>query len=122
MLQAQAMAGGLSAIAAQALGGTIASGLTATGTTNANALALSQAINQFSTVAAGTGAILPTFAVPGDVVEIYNGGANALLVYPPVLGQINALTVTTGGFSVAAGKSARFVRFGAIGWFSSLSA
>jgi hypothetical protein len=69
------------------------------GTTQANALPLGADNNAFSTVGAGTGAILPAMN-PGDDVTVYNGGANALLIYPPVGGMIKGLGVNA-GYSLA---------------------
>jgi hypothetical protein len=87
---------GVSANTATAGGtqGTGATGLTATGTTQANAFALANDVVKFTTVAAGSGIILPT-SNGGDCGSIFNGGANALLIYPPVGGQINNLAVNT---------------------------
>lgn len=99
---------GISPQASVNLCGDVATGLTATGTTNADALALSAVINNVTTTAASTGVKLPPFE-SGSAVFVANQGANALLVYPPASGQINALTVITGGFSVGAGKSAWFI-------------
>ena len=121
-LQAQVAAGGVPAVAAAAIVGNVATGLVATGTTNADALAIGAAHNDFVTVAASTGAILPASMGVGDVINVYNQGANALLVYPFATGQINALTATTGGFSVGAGKSAFFTRTGSIAIRTNLSA
>jgi hypothetical protein len=90
---------GLSAINAQAITGTVADSLTATGATQATALALAGDINRFTTVAAATGALCPAMN-PGDYIEVFNGGANALLVYPPTGAKINALG-TNAGYSVA---------------------
>lgn len=99
-LQARIVASGLSAINAQAIQGTVANALTATGSTQGTALALGADLNRFTTVAASTGAILPAMN-PGDNMQVFNGGANALLVYPPVGGTINALAANA-GYSVAA--------------------
>ena len=60
--------------------GSVSSGLTATGTTLATALGLTSTTNQFSTVAANTGATLPAM-IPGQTVFIYNDGASPLTVY-----------------------------------------
>lgn len=90
---------GISAVQAAAIAGTVANTQTATGSTQATALALPADITRFTTVAASTGTILPAMN-PGDYVEIYNGGANALSVYPPVGGAINAIA-TNSAFSVA---------------------
>ena len=98
-LQQRLVQAGLSANQATAIQGTVASGLTATGSTQATALALGADLNAFTTVASGAGCILPAMN-PGDEITVYNGGANALLVYPPVGGQIKGLGTNT-GYSVA---------------------
>ena len=69
----------------------VATGLTAAGTNETNAYEVTFAKNSFTTVAAGTGAILDSDSAPGDTQMIYNGGANALSVYPTSGAQINAL-------------------------------
>jgi hypothetical protein len=112
---------GLSPLAATNICGDVATALTATGTTNADALALSATINQVSTTAASTGVRLMS-PESGSGVVVINSGANALLVYPSTGAQINALTVTTGGFSIAAGGRAMFVGTGSANWFAILSA
>jgi hypothetical protein len=112
---------GLSPLAAVNICGDVATALTATGTTNADALALSATINQVSTTAASTGVRLMS-PESGSGVVVINSGANALLVYPSTGAQINALTATTGGFSVAAGGRAMFVGTGSANWFAILSA
>lgn len=94
------VAAGLSAINAQAIQGTVANNLTALGASQATALLLPADINKFTTVAASTGAILQA-SNPGDSGTVFNGGANALLLYPPVGGKINALG-TNAGYSIAA--------------------
>lgn len=91
---------GLSAINAQAIQGTVANSLTATGSSQATALLLPADINKFTTVAASTGAILQA-SNPGDSGTVFNGGVSALLLYPPVGGKINALG-TNAGYSIAA--------------------
>lgn len=90
---------GLSANQAAAVQGTVAAALTATGTTQATALPLGADNNNFTTVAAGSGCILPAMN-PGDDITVYNGGANALLIYPPVGAQIKGLGANT-GYSLA---------------------
>lgn len=91
---------GMSAVQAKAIQGTTANSLTATGSTQATALSLPADINKFTTVAGSTGAIIPA-ANAGDSGTVFNGGANALLLYPPVGGIINALS-TNAGYSIAA--------------------
>jgi len=115
------MAGGNSASSAVQICGDVADTLTAAGSTNADALGLSAVINRVTTAAASTGVRL---MVPeaGSMVMVVNSGANALLVYPGTGAAINALTVTTAGFSVAAGGRAMFVGTSSANWFALLSA
>lgn len=98
-LSARLSAAGFSAVQAQAVEGTVANTLTATGTTQATALALAADINRFTTVGANSGAILPAMN-GGDRITVFNGGANALSLYPPVGGQINAVGTNT-AYSIA---------------------
>lgn len=107
-LQARIVASGLSAINAQAIQGTVAVGLTAAGTVQANALPLGADVNQFTTVGAGTGAILPAMNPGDEIVLTIAGVANALLLYPPVGGKINALGVNA-GYSIAVATPTVFV-------------
>lgn len=115
------MGSGLAAAAAQNICGDVTGALTATGTTNADALQLNSAINNVTTTAASTGVKLFAAEV-GSMVVVGNLGANALLVYPAASGQINALTATTGGFSVGAGKTAIFFGVSGTNWIANLSA
>jgi hypothetical protein len=101
--------------------GDVSNNLTATGTTNADALPISTVIARVTTAAAGTGVRLMT-PEEGAQVAIINSGANPLLVYPSTGAAINALAVTTGGFSVPAGGRALFVATGSANWFAILSA
>lgn len=108
-LQARLVAGGFSAVQAQASVGTTANGLSAAGSTQATAVALGADVNRFTTVGAGTGCIVPPMN-PGDEVEIINGQAtNALLVYPPVGATINQLSANT-AYSVAVATPSCFVQ------------
>ena len=115
------MGSGVAALAAQSICGDVANTLTATGTTNADALQLNAAINNVTTTAAGTGVRL-FVAETGASVVVSNQGANALLVYPAASGQINALTATTGGFSVGAGKTVTLFAVSGTNWVTNLSA
>jgi len=112
---------GLSPLAATNVCGDVADVLTAAGSSNTDALALSAAINRVTTTAASTGVRLMVPEVGSQVVVI-NSGASALLVYPGTGVSINALTATTGGFSVAAGGRALFVGTSSTNWFAILSA
>lgn len=98
-LSARLTVSGLSAIQAQAIQGTTANNLTATGSTQGTALALPADICKFTTVAGSTGALIPP-ANPGDSGTVFNGGANALSLYPPTGGKINAVA-TNSAYSIA---------------------
>jgi hypothetical protein len=112
---------GLAPLAAVNICGDVADTLTAAGTSNTDALALSAAINRVTTTALNTGVRL-MLPETGSQVMVINSGANALLVYPGTGASINALTATTGGFSVAAGGRALFVGTSSTNWFAVLSA
>jgi hypothetical protein len=125
---ARLMAAGIPAEAAVQLGTDSGAGLlTATGSTYAGAFVLLADFNIFGTVASGTGAVLP-FAEGQPPQVVFNGGTNALTVYPQPGEFIN--TGTAGAsFSVTAAKSAVFVpgrRLDQVppvgGWIANLSA
>lgn len=102
------MAAGMSSQAANVISGDVSSNLTALGTNKATSLALGNAVNYLGTVAASTGASLPAMNV-GDMVEVYNNGANAALIYTTigVSDVINAQSAN-GGFTVSTAKGASF--------------
>ena len=119
---------GTSPVQAATISGTFQAGQTALGTTQANAFAIFNNYTHFSTTAAGTGAVLPVVsataglgAQQSDEYVVYNYGANALLVYPG-LGAGIGIGATNAGFSVAAGKSAKFVLVSTTLWGVMLSA
>lgn len=60
----------------------IATGLISTGATQLTALGLTDDWNEVDTVAPGTGVQIPQLS-PGQPIAVFNGGANALNVYPP---------------------------------------
>jgi len=116
-LKSELMSSGLTALQANLLAQDPASAaLTATGTTQGTALALTSNFSVFGTVGSNTGAIL---GAPGMYL-IVNGGANPLLLYPPVGGNINGGTVNA-SFSVTNAKSAIAISNG-LTWFVNLSA
>ena len=97
-----------------------ASGLTAAGTTQGTALAITNQTNEFTTVAASSGGILPS-PEQGEFIFVANAGANALNVYPATGHSINALA-SNAPFSLAAGKNAVFWAATASKWYANLSA
>ena len=89
------MAAGIPATAAAA--DTISSvqtAISAAGTTQGTATTIQADWNDLGTVASGAGVILYN-GVIGDSCYVYNGGANAVKVYPPLSGQINQLSANT---------------------------
>lgn len=96
------------------------SALSAAGTTQGTATAITKQTNQFTTVGAGQGAILPS-PEQGEFIFVANAGANALSVYPATGHSINALAANA-AFSLAVGKNALFWAATASKWYAILSA
>ena len=72
--------------------------LTAAGTTRADALALTKAMNNVTTAGSGTGVVLPaasTVGVGGTVI-VYNNGANPIKVYAAGSDTIDGTAGSTG--------------------------
>lgn len=99
----------------------VATGLTATGTTQGTALAISADVNFVSTVGANSGVILYNGVIGDSVFVMNDGGANALTVYPPVGGKVNNLA-TNAGFTLAANTPVVCFKVTATRWFAILSA
>ena len=79
----------------------VGTSITAAGTNQGTATALTKEINIVSTVPSGNGVVLPT-AVAGMVLTITNTSANSLLVYPASGGTINSLAANAALTQVAA--------------------
>ena len=69
--------------------------VSAAGTVQSNATILTTEFNRVSTVASGSGVVLPS-AIAGMAITIVNTSANSLLVYPASGAQINALSANVG--------------------------
>jgi hypothetical protein len=123
MIKAKMMGVGTPPMMAQVTVGTVTNTLTASGSTQGTALAISDDVNIFTTVAASTGTILPgsTLVSAGDNILVVNYGANALTVYPPTGGKINNGSANA-GVSVAANKNAEFVCINGTDYIGLLSA
>lgn len=107
------MGSGVGAQAAQNICGDTATGLTATGTVAGDAYQLAAVVNQFSTVASGTGAkLMPT--EPGAMVIVRNSGASTLTLYPATSSTIN------GSASIAVPAATTVLVFATAGttWFA----
>lgn len=110
------MAAGMSADLAGMLGQQTATNLTATGTTYNNAFVLITQNAFFSTVPTGSGCLLPS-STAEPPYTVYNGGANALNVYPTTTQVIN------GGapgvpFVLGVGEVAVFTAADNVGWLA----
>jgi hypothetical protein len=75
----------------------VGTSISAAGTNQGTGTSLTKEINIVSTVASGSGVVLPT-AVAGMIINVTNTNANTLLVYPASGAQINSLG-TNAGFS-----------------------
>ena len=112
------------ATALTSLGTSVATALTATGTTQSDALQVTSVLNVFATVAANTGAKLNSSAALDGQTQrqtVYNGGANALKVYPATGQAINSLA-TNAGHLLAPKTSCMYFLVSATQWIANLSA
>lgn len=97
--------------------------LTATGSNQGTAYAVTSDLSIFTTVSAGTGAILPAIdpngnaVAPGYTIEIMNEGANTLAVYPPASQKINTAG-TNAAVTLYPQGSARFTLGSAGQWYT----
>lgn len=105
-------------LAAQ-FGDDITVAVAAAGTTQLTAIPLTGSVTFLTTAAASSGVILPTASGKGEY-GVFNGGANAVAVYPAVGESINGSSANT-SFSVTNGKSAIFKPVGQK-WLAVLSA
>jgi len=108
------MGAGNSPFAAVAIAGDLADNLTATGTTQTDALGLTSVFNIVGTTAASTGVRLMT-SEPACEVVVKNLGANTLNVYPATGQAINALAANA-AYTISAGASATFLGRASGGW------
>lgn len=102
--------------------GTVTNSLTATGTTQADAYALGLTdYNIFTTVAASTGARLPSTMSAGDEMWVVNYGASTLSLYPPTGGKINNGSANA-AISITANKNANIVCIDGTNFVAAISA
>ncbi len=91
----------------------------AAGSDQTNAGKLSAGINAVTAADGTKGVILPRGKKDKTVRVINTVSNQALKVYPDAGGQINALTVTTGAFTQAAGSTATYVCDADLHWYVS---
>ena len=89
-------------------------GLTAVGSTRADALQLTRIYNSVDTAASGTGVLLPPTQM-GATIFIANSGANTIKVYPYDTGS--TINQTTSA-SIASNYSNIFFAVSATKWYS----
>jgi hypothetical protein len=94
----------------------IATGISAAGTSWGTATQLTKEINVVSTVATGAGVSLPS-AVAGMIIIINNTSANSLLVYPYPASYINGLPIST-AFSHVTLASLQYYAVSATQWYT----
>jgi len=117
MIPSRVLASGLNSLTSLCVCGDGVTGLTATGSSAADALAMTSVFNRVTTTGASTGVILPTTEMGADVV-VANDGANALTVYP----QSGSTIDGNSSVSIAAGKRRVFFGFSNSLWISLLGA
>ena len=94
----------------------VGTAISAAGTVQANATAITKEINVVSTVESGAGVVLPT-SVPGMVLIITNTNANSLLVYPAAGAAINSLAANA-AFTQVANATLQFVAPTTTQWYT----
>lgn len=107
---------GISPFQAVNINGEYADNLTATGSTQTDALQLNSTYSIVTTAATGTGVRLPA-GEPSSEILIKNLGANTLNVYPPVGGNFNGGT-TNAAITVAAGAAQWIIGRSALVWIT----
>lgn len=114
------MKGGFSAFGARAINGQNNITVTAAGTSQTDATAVTASTIVVTTAAASTGIRLPACEI-GDSMNVLNLGANAVTIYPDSGAQINALGANA-GFQLAPNTAAQVRRFSTTRWMAFLSA
>ena len=106
MLGYKVFAAGLNSTAVGAIVMDVGTSITAAGTAQGDATALTNTLNGITTAASGSGVVLYSGSA-GDCQIVYNGGANAVKVYPPSGAKINGLA-TNGAMTLATNTACEF--------------
>src|SRR5262249_15884763 len=85
----------------------VTTGIAAAGSNQGTATVLTTQINTVTMVPTGSGVVLPN-PIAGQIIAVFNKGANVLAVYPPVSVSIDGLPNSAPVF-IAAGSSFRFL-------------
>ena len=91
--------------------------VSAAGTTQANATAITSDRNIITTAAAGSGVVVPV-AVAGKTMFVVNNGANAVKVYPAVGGYFDALAINL-PITLPVGQTLELSGYNSTKWMSS---
>ena len=118
-LASDIMTGGFSAVSAQAIQGQVNSAVTAAGTTQATATALTRS-NSIVTAGSGGGVVLKSADV-ADEQEILNLSGGNVTVYPPGSERINGLAAAA-GFLLANNTAVKVKKYTSTRWGAFLSA
>jgi hypothetical protein len=94
----------------------VATAISAAGTAQGNATAITKDFNVVSTVASGAGVRLPT-AIAGYRITVINTSANALLVYPATSGIINSAAANA-SYSQPAGARLDYISTTTTQWYT----
>ena len=94
----------------------VQAGISANGSAQANATAITHSMNVVNTVSSGQGVVLPVPGTGASVV-VTNASANVLAVYPAPGAQINALGANI-AYSLGVGNTARFIYPANTQWYS----
>jgi hypothetical protein len=94
----------------------VTTGISASGSSQGDATALTKAFNVVSTVSAGQGVVLPT-AVAGMRITVINTSGATLLVYPASGGTINSLA-TNAGYSLPTLGRLDYIATSTIQWYA----
>lgn len=99
----------------------VSTGLTATGTTITDALALVSIVNLVTTTAASTGVKLPDVDIGAEVI-VQNNGANALNLFPPTSAGILNGAAAGAALTIAAAAGNRAIRVSSTTWLVTVTA
>ena len=94
----------------------VSASVSAAGTVQGNATALTTEFNRVSTAASGSGVVLPT-ATAGMAIVIVNTSANTLLVYPAAGAAINSLS-TNVGYSHVTLATLQYIAISSTQWYT----
>lgn len=107
---------GMAPALAQLAGDSVAA-VTAVGTAQAGAAALTGTINNVTTSAGQTAVVLPSNWPLASSILVYTNSATTALVFPPSGGNINE-GAANASVNVAQGKATCFVRISATKWIA----